>query len=59
MSTPARTPFPPRLKPAQRRRCPPSGPRLPAERQHQLRDLLGQLLARFHEAKRLKEGGHE
>jgi hypothetical protein len=33
--------------------------RLPAERQRQLRDLLGQLLARLHEAQRLKEAGHE
>jgi hypothetical protein len=33
--------------------------RLPAARQLQLRDLLGQLLARLHEARRLKEAGHE
>jgi len=33
--------------------------RLPAERQRQLRQLLGQLLARRLEAVRLGEGGHE
>ena len=33
--------------------------RLPLIRQRQLRDLLGQLLARFHQAQRLKEAGHD
>jgi hypothetical protein len=28
-------------------------------RRRQLHDLLGQLLARLHQAKRLKEAGHE
>lgn len=33
--------------------------RLPAAHQQQLRDLLGELVARLHEASRLKEAGHE
>jgi hypothetical protein len=33
--------------------------RLPADRRQQLRDLLGKLLARLHEAKRLGEAGRE
>ena len=33
--------------------------RLPAERQRQLRDLLGQLLARLLAATRGEEAGHE
>jgi hypothetical protein len=32
---------------------------LPSIRQRQLHDLLGQLLARLHQAQRLKEAGHE
>jgi hypothetical protein len=32
---------------------------LPADRQKQLRDLLGQLLARLHAANARKEAGHE
>jgi hypothetical protein len=32
---------------------------LPADRQQQLRDLLGQLLARLHAARSRKEVGHE
>jgi hypothetical protein len=32
---------------------------LPADRQQQLRDLLGQLLARLHAANARKEAGHE
>jgi hypothetical protein len=34
-------------------------PRLPDDRQRQLRELLGRLLARLHEARRLEEGGHD
>jgi hypothetical protein len=33
--------------------------RLPADRQRQLHDLLGQLLARLHAANGRKEAGHE
>jgi hypothetical protein len=33
--------------------------RLPADKRKQLRDLLGRLLARLHEATRLGEAGHE
>jgi hypothetical protein len=32
---------------------------LPADRQKQLRELLGQLLARLHAANARKEAGHE
>ena len=33
--------------------------RLPKDNQQQLRDLLGRLLARLHEARRLGEVGHD
>jgi hypothetical protein len=33
--------------------------RIPVDRRQQLRDLLGRLLARLHEARRLEEAGHE
>ncbi len=33
--------------------------RLPKDNQQQLRDLLGRLFARFHEARRLGEVGHD
>jgi hypothetical protein len=32
---------------------------LPKDNRQQLRDLLGRLLARLHEARRLGEAGHE
>ena len=59
--TPPDAPPPPRLTPTA---APPSDPppvwaHLPADRQQQLRDLLGQLLARLHAATRRKEAGHE
>jgi hypothetical protein len=38
---------------------PPVWAHLPADRQQQLRDLLGQLLARLHAARSRKEVGHE
>ena len=38
---------------------PPVWTHLPADRQKQLRDLLGQLLARLHAANDRKETGHE
>ncbi|MBX9627167.1 MAG: hypothetical protein K2X82_25415 [Gemmataceae bacterium] len=52
---------PPRLTPAS---PPPTDPppvwaHLPADRQQQLRDLLGQLLARLHAARSRKEAGHD
>ena len=47
---------PPRLTPSV---PPPVWTHLPAERQKQLRELLGQLLARLHAANARKEGGHE
>ena len=33
--------------------------RLPVDKRQELRDLLGRLLARLHEARRLGEVGHE
>jgi hypothetical protein len=52
---------PPRLTPPSppANNPPPVWAHLPADRQQQLRDLLGQLLARLHAANARKEAGHE
>ena len=55
-----RIPVPPRLKRPTAARPPRDlWARLPANRQRQLQQLLGQLLVRRLEAVRLKEGDHE
>ena len=61
MSDTTRRPRPPRLKPIT---PPPTAPppvwaHLTADRQKQLHDLLGQLLARLHAANVREEVGHE
>ena len=50
---PRLTPVPPKTDP------PPVWAHLPADRQKQLHDLLGQLLARLHAANARTEAGHE
>ena len=59
--TPPDAPRPPRLTPtaAPTSDPPPVWAHLPADRQKQLHDLLGQLLARLHAARSRKEAGHE
>ena len=56
------TPLPPandRAGVAQNRGAVPLWTCIPVDRRQQLRDLLGRLLARLHEARRLEEAGHE
>ncbi len=51
---------PPRLTPPQPKTSPPPvWAHLPSDRQKQLSDLLGQLLARLHAANARKEADHE
>jgi hypothetical protein len=63
MPTPARLSAPPPRLTIPTASDPPPGPglwaRLPADKRRQLRDLLGRLLARLPEARRLGEDGHE
>ncbi|WP_088256750.1 hypothetical protein [Fimbriiglobus ruber] len=59
--TPPAAPSPPRLTPVSSptNSPPPVWAHLPADRQKQLHELLGQLLARCHVARSRKESGHE
>ena len=61
MSDPTRRPAPPRLKPItpSPSNPPPVWAHLPADRQKQLHELLGQLLARLHAANAREGVGHE
>jgi hypothetical protein len=61
--TPHDAPLPPprvtTLAPNPCRGTVPLWTRISVDRRQQLRDLLGRLLARLHEARRLEEAGHE
>lgn len=59
MPEPVPSPVPPPRRPTAPPPALPLWPRLPADRRRQLSELLGQLLARLHEARRAKEGSRD